>query len=260
MIITSVTPYPGRRRRLQQVPRRGSGLQVGGRQGLRQGRRRRLDDLFKAASTIWSSSRVEKNIKIINISHGLQVLGLPGESASLRDKVNSIVNNGIVVVAAAGNSAASDDFELYRRMADPAAGGHGHHRRRHATMRTPDGILDLRILQPRTNVGEDFKPDLIAPGGSLLLHGHHVGGQRHVGRPRHGQGARRLRQASGHLLLRALRRRLRGPGDRRHGETGHHVELRFRRAAEVREDAALRHGQRDQRQQRGQGQGLQSRR
>ena len=45
--------------------------------------------------------------------------GLPAESTSLRDKVNTVVNNGIVVVAAAGNGA-NDGFELYRKMADPA--------------------------------------------------------------------------------------------------------------------------------------------
>ena len=77
------------------------------------------DDLFKAGLDDLVLHRVEKNIKVINISHGLyDEDGYPDESVSLRNKVNSIVNNGIVVVAAAGNSASSS-YEADRRMADP---------------------------------------------------------------------------------------------------------------------------------------------
>ncbi|MCU0917622.1 MAG: S8 family serine peptidase, partial [Planctomycetes bacterium] len=50
---------------------------------------------------------VEKNIKIVNISVGYTILGIPSQNTSVRDKVNTMVNNGLVVVAAAGNGANS---------------------------------------------------------------------------------------------------------------------------------------------------------
>ena len=50
------------------------------------------------------------------------------------------------------------------------------------------------FFSPRTNAGEDFKPDVIAPGGSPLRKLDHVRGQRYLRRLRHGQGARRLRE------------------------------------------------------------------
>ena len=80
------------------------------------------------------------------------------------------MNNGIVVVVAAGNGA-NDGFELFRKMADPA---------RAAMAITVGATNDENALteystygfiMPRTNVGEDFKPDLVAPGGSTLYTG-----------------------------------------------------------------------------------------
>jgi len=51
--------------------------------------------------------RIDKHIKIINISAGLiDDNDMPMESLSLRDKVTSAVRNGVIVVASAGNSTA----------------------------------------------------------------------------------------------------------------------------------------------------------
>jgi len=110
--------------------------------------------------------RETHNIKIINISHGLIEEGLPCESQSLRDKVNSAVRNGVVVVSAAGNSAYAPD-EDYRKMADPP---------RAALAITVGASNDGNVLTYYSNygfadpdhaAGEDHKPDLIAPGGSI---------------------------------------------------------------------------------------------
>jgi hypothetical protein len=110
--------------------------------------------------------RVEKNIKIINVSHGLKnAYGLPGESSSTRSKIGSAVENGIVVVAAAGNGAEYTD-DMTVRMADPG---------RAATVLTVGAANDegtltsystYGFLNPRPSTGEDFKPDVLAPGGS----------------------------------------------------------------------------------------------
>jgi subtilisin family serine protease len=121
---------------------------------------------FTAAMDDLVLVRKTKNIKVMNISHGLDFIGLPMESTSLRDKVNTVVKNGIVVVAAAGNGA-NDSPEAYRKMADPG---------RAAQAITVGATNDENIMteystygffSPRKNLGEDYKPDLAAPGGSL---------------------------------------------------------------------------------------------
>lgn len=117
-----------------------------------------LDDLVQ--------HRVEHNIKVINISHGLVDEGYPGESQSLRDKVNSAVRSGVVVVSAAGNSAYAPEEE-WRTMADPP---------RAALAITVGATNDENELtyystygytDPDHEAGEDYKPDLVAPGGSI---------------------------------------------------------------------------------------------
>lgn len=117
-----------------------------------------LDDLV--------TRRAEKNIKIINISHGLiNAYGLPGTSAFIRDKINSVVKNGVLVVTAAGNGAEATD-DMTTRMADPG--------RASAALTVgasnDEDMLTLYstygFLNPRPGAGEDFKPDLLAPGGS----------------------------------------------------------------------------------------------
>jgi subtilisin family serine protease len=109
--------------------------------------------------------RTQLNLKIVNISQGLMNEDwLPAESVPLRDKVNTAVNNGIVVVAAAGNDAGGE-LEIERKMADPA---------RAALAITVGATSDENALtyystagffSPRKN--EDYKPDILAPGGSI---------------------------------------------------------------------------------------------
>ncbi len=111
------------------------------------------------------AQRVSKKIKIINISAGVHDdWGFPIEDVSLRDKVMTACRSGVVVVAAAGNSA-NDEIELLRKMADPA---------RAALAITVGASNDENRLtdysaygyiSPRDYASEDFKPDLIAPGG-----------------------------------------------------------------------------------------------
>ncbi|MEN6575875.1 MAG: S8 family serine peptidase [Phycisphaerales bacterium] len=124
------------------------------------------DDTFMAGLDDMILHRVEKNIKIINVSSGLlDDFGYPAESVSLRNKVNSVVNNGIVMVCAAGNSAEYNS-EADRKMADPPRAamaitvGAGNDRNSLTSYST------YGFNSPRTNAGEDHKPDVIAPGGS----------------------------------------------------------------------------------------------
>jgi len=166
VIATSVSPYPGvgdgfNRFRGVAPGCKWAAVKVYDRDGWAE------TDHFTAALDDLVSQRVNKNIKILNVSHGLTgFLGLPEESASLRDKVNTVVNNGIVVVAAAGNGAEASS-EMLRKMADPA---------RAAMAITVGATNDENALagysaygffSPRTSAGEDFKPDVVAPGGSF---------------------------------------------------------------------------------------------
>ncbi len=115
--------------------------------------------------------RKDKNIKIINVSAGLvDAWGLPVESVTLRDKVTTAVRSGVVVVLSAGNSA--DEYsEEARGMSDPA---------RTALAITVGASNDENavteystygFLEPRKYTEEDFKPDLVAPGGSYYYTG-----------------------------------------------------------------------------------------
>lgn len=117
-----------------------------------------LDDLVQ--------HREAHGIKIISISHGLVDEGLPGQGPSLRDKVNSAVRSGVVVVSAAGNSAYALEEEQ-RAMSDPP---------RAALAITVGATNDENELtfystygytDPDHQAGEDYKPDLVAPGGSI---------------------------------------------------------------------------------------------
>ncbi len=115
--------------------------------------------------------RKERNIKIINVSAGLvDAWGLPVQSVSLRDKVTSAVRSGVIVVLSAGNSA-SESTEEARGMGDPA---------RAALAITAGASNDNNALteystygfpDPRKYTGEDYKPDLLAPGGSYYYTG-----------------------------------------------------------------------------------------
>jgi subtilisin family serine protease len=115
-----------------------------------------LDDLVANRSTY--------NIKVLNLSLG--VIGNPGISATTRQKVNSAVNNGIVVVASAGNDGGASDVD------DPG---------RAALALTVAAANDVNRLTEYTSRGftspgstsgqeEDYKPDVMAPGGSSSYH------------------------------------------------------------------------------------------
>jgi subtilisin family serine protease len=128
-------------------------------------------DEFMAAFDDMVLHRKEVNLKVINVSFGLQdELGFPEESTALRDKVNSVVNNGIIVVAAAGNNATKSS-NTWRRMADPPRAAQAI-----AVGATNDenGLTEYSnygFANPRKESGEDFKPDLVAPGGSQYYSG-----------------------------------------------------------------------------------------
>ncbi len=111
------------------------------------------------------AQRISKKIKIINISAGLaDDWGFPAESAALRDKVMSASRSGVIVVTAAGNNADAE-LELLRKMSDPARAalaitvGASNDENRLAN------YSSYGFITPRDYASEDFKPDLIAPGG-----------------------------------------------------------------------------------------------
>src|SRR5262249_37826103 len=120
--------------------------------------------------TTWASAaiddlvanRIEKNIKVLTI--GRAVIGDPGLNLALRQKVNSAVNNGIVVVTGAGNDGRLST-PAAREIDDPG---------RAALALTVGAANDVNQLtdysshgfDPTLALEQDFKPDLIAPGGS----------------------------------------------------------------------------------------------
>jgi len=125
------------------------------------------DDGFAMGIDRMVVHRVARKIKVVNISGGLtDDWGYPIESVSLRDKVMSAVRSGVIVVAAAGNSA-NESIELLRQMADPARAalaitvGASNDENRLAD------YSEYGFLSPRQYASEDFKPDLIAPGGDF---------------------------------------------------------------------------------------------
>jgi subtilisin family serine protease len=121
-----------------------------------------------SGNTLWShvalddlvAARLTNHIKVINMSLG--VIGDPGVDATWRQKVNTAVNNGIVVVVSAGNDGGASDVD------DPG---------RAALALTVAAANDVNQLTDYTSRGftspgsvagqeEDYKPDLMAPGGS----------------------------------------------------------------------------------------------
>ncbi len=126
-------------------------------------------NLLTAALDDFIVHRRQAKIKILSISLGLtDDDGLPMESVSLRDQINTLVNNGIVVVAAAGNSA-EEKSASERKMADPPRAG---------MAITVGAVNDENTLTSYSSFGfedpcetEDYKPDVLAPGGSWLYTG-----------------------------------------------------------------------------------------
>jgi subtilisin family serine protease len=114
------------------------------------------------------TNRIAKNIKIISLSFGFadEVTGSPKQNTSFRNKITSAVNSGIIVTISAGN-AANATSEAGRAMADPA---------RAALAITVGASNEKNALteystygfaNPSSVASEDFKPDIIAPGGSF---------------------------------------------------------------------------------------------
>jgi PKD repeat protein len=111
------------------------------------------------------ANRVANNIKVMNLSLG--IIGNPGIYTSQRAKVNTAVNNGIVVVCSAGNDGQGSSTGA-REIDDPG---------RAALALTVAAANDNNQLTDYTSIGftapgstagseEDYKPDVMAPGGS----------------------------------------------------------------------------------------------
>jgi PKD repeat protein len=103
------------------------------------------------------ANRVSLKIKVINLS-----LGLTGISPTTRQKINSAVNNGIVVAAGAGNSALPSTDPARAAMAITVVAANDINQ---LTEYSSQGFLSPDTSTPGQE--EDYKPDLMAPGGSL---------------------------------------------------------------------------------------------
>jgi len=105
------------------------------------------------------STRAANNIKVMNMSLGVSGRG---SDPSLRAKVNTAVNNGIVVVVSAGNDGPTG------QIGDPGGAAMA------LTVAASDDNDQLTDYSSQgfTNPGstsgqeEDYKPDIMAPGGS----------------------------------------------------------------------------------------------
>ena len=100
------------------------------------------------------ANRVALNVKVINMSLGVST----GTDSTLRSKANNAVNAGIVVVAAAGNNGPS------QTITDPGLAN---------KVLTIGASNDKNELTSYTSIGStptdssmDYKPDILAPGGS----------------------------------------------------------------------------------------------
>ena len=121
------------------------------------------DSWIDAAIDDLTTLRTNYHVKVINLS-----LGGGGTDTTMRADVNSAVNNGIVAVVAAGNDGASDTA-----ITDPGA----------AALAITVAAANSQIaLTEYSSVGftnldtssgqqSDYKPDLMAPGGSQYYGG-----------------------------------------------------------------------------------------
>ena len=119
------------------------------------------DTWISAAIDDLAATRAANNIKVMNLSLG--AIGDPGIDIALRQKVNSAVNNGIVVVISAGNDGLGGSAKQ-RQIDDPG---------RAAMAITVAASSDENRLTDYSSQGfsspgsdEDYKPDVMAPGGS----------------------------------------------------------------------------------------------
>jgi hypothetical protein len=112
-------------------------------------------------------NRVEKNIKVMNLSLGMT--GNPGKDTGLRSKVNTAVNDGIVVVISAGNDGTKTGSSGQREIDDPGRAGFA------LTVAASNDEDQLTAYSSigfsNLDSGEDYKPDIIAPGGSFYYTG-----------------------------------------------------------------------------------------
>jgi subtilisin family serine protease len=112
-----------------------------------------------------TDQNVTNNLKVINISQSIWEDDLPSDHVQDRNGLNSGVKKGVVLVVSAGNM--YDHYtEAEREMSDPA---------RTALAITVGASNDENSLTNYSKYGfmepdtsEDYKPDLIAPGGSVL--------------------------------------------------------------------------------------------
>lgn len=126
------------------------------------------EDIATDYLVLRTKGRVTNNVKVINTSRSaVDNQGKPVEDSSWRNKVNNGVRNGVVMVVSAGNRALGSS-EADRKIADPA---------RSALAITVGASNDRNALTAYSSYGfaspksisgieEDYKPDLIAPGGS----------------------------------------------------------------------------------------------
>ena len=106
------------------------------------------------------AQRIAHDIKVVNMSLG--IIGSPGISVTLRNKVNNMVSNGIVAVVSAGNDGPGTAGA--NLVDDPGRAG---------LAITVAASNDENELTAYTSSGfsspdssEDYKPDVMAPGGS----------------------------------------------------------------------------------------------
>lgn len=111
-------------------------------------------------------NRIDKNIKVMNLSLG--IIGSPGLSPSLRQKINTAVANGIVAVISAGNDG-RNSTEDGRVVDDPGRAAYAitvaaSNDENQVTDYSSQGFIDPNNA---TAQEEDYKPDITAPGGSI---------------------------------------------------------------------------------------------
>ncbi len=124
-----------------------------------------LDAYIGSAMDTLVTDRATYSIKVMNISLG--VIGSPGLDASIRQKVNTAVHNGIVVCCSGGND--GNNTGAAAEVDDPGRAAMA------LTIGASNNVNALTdytswgFLSPGSVAGqeEDFKPDLIAPGGSF---------------------------------------------------------------------------------------------
>jgi len=119
-------------------------------------------DIYEAVDGM-VTQRIDHNVKVANMSLGIvDFLGRPAEDSTLRAKVNTMVSNGIVAVCSAGNDGPGTKW--FNQVGDPGRAGLA------LTVAASNSINQLTeysssgFSNPGTD--EDYKPDLMAPGGS----------------------------------------------------------------------------------------------